>query len=335
MRNELMDFVEFLFHIYSHNRLYRSKRKKIKKKSDAWSAIIDNKERRRHWIWMNNWISNQVTISNQSQAKVWKCHRLAKSTWTDRQFCRWMIALQSCKSKVAAAQQWHQDQEHEAALVRVHVTFHRSPPHPFHHASRYAIGICYSNWIKGTKCALHSNWNEYVTLEIAYLNHRYVTQIIIKQFWPTKAKIKYISIFVHECWAIQVSCERWLENRRHSIEQWLLFKVASKQQNCLKSGRKSINSNKDDVHQHAFAYPYPCDLYVSCWWLGETHKRITKTFSFLYLLCLQKSMKIKPQNVIGARGRRQLIRPTAALINTPNTRRRLRRSNSVAKQIAT
>lgn len=58
-------------------------------------------------------------------------------------------------------------------------------------------------------------------------------------------------------------------------------------------------------------------------------------FSFLYLLCLQRSMKIKPQNVIGARGRRQLIRPSAALINTTNSRRRLRRSNSVAKQIAT
>lgn len=56
---------------------------------------------------------------------------------------------------------------------------------------------------------------------------------------------------------------------------------------------------------------------------------------FHYLLCLQKSMKIKPQNVIGVRGRRRLVRPSAALINTISPRKRIRRSQSVAKQIAT
>lgn len=44
----------------------------------------------------------------------------------------------------------------------------------------------------------------------------------------------------------------------------------------------------------------------------------------------------KPQNVIGVRGRRRLVRPSAALINTTTgTRKRVRRSQSVAKQIAT
>ncbi|XP_031619995.1 serine/arginine repetitive matrix protein 5-like [Contarinia nasturtii] len=50
----------------------------------------------------------------------------------------------------------------------------------------------------------------------------------------------------------------------------------------------------------------------------------------------RKSMKIRPQNAIGVRGRRQLIRPSALLMNTTrNARRRLPRSNSMAKQIAT
>lgn len=72
--------------------------------------------------------------------------------------------------------------------------------------------------------------------------------------------------------------------------------------------------------------------------LGRTRITKKKSFSFLYLLCLQKSLKIRPQNAIGVRGRRQLIRPSAAAtapIKLLNTRRRLRRSNSVAKQIAT
>lgn len=56
---------------------------------------------------------------------------------------------------------------------------------------------------------------------------------------------------------------------------------------------------------------------------------------FSLILCLQKSMKIKPQNAIGIRGRRRLIRPSAAMNNPPNSRRHVRRSNSVAKQIAT
>lgn len=71
--------------------------------------------------------------------------------------------------------------------------------------------------------------------------------------------------------------------------------------------------------------------------LRDDSYEITKKnqFSFLYLLCLQKSMNIRPQNTIGVRGRRRMIRPSAALINTVNTRKRLRRSQSVAKQIAT
>lgn len=73
---------------------------------------------------------------------------------------------------------------------------------------------------------------------------------------------------------------------------------------------------------------------------NQQTKQPTKIFLllfFTYLLCLQKSMKParKPQNVIGARGRRRLVRPSAALINTTGTRKRVRRSQSVAKQIAT
>lgn len=64
----------------------------------------------------------------------------------------------------------------------------------------------------------------------------------------------------------------------------------------------------------------------------------TKTFSFLYYCRLQKSVNINARNAIGAGRRRRLIRPTAAALATTNAttaRRRLRRPNSVAKQIAT
>lgn len=115
--------------------------------------------------------------------------------------------------------------------------------------------------------------------------------------------------------------------------------------NTYTSTLTQTGSDSDSYFANKFIFlqnkmQYQPELRVTCdecARIGPNSYENNKTFSFLYLLCLQKSMRIKPQNVIGVRGRRQLIRPSAATsINLTNTRRRLtRRSNSVAKQIAT
>lgn len=100
-----------------------------------------------------------------SELNVEKCPQLAKCIWMDRQFCHWMIDLQSCKSRVEVHQHSHDhDQEPEVAPDRVHALYHNTfkLPHQYRHEQHYVIAAYYSNWTTSTRCVLHSNWNEYV-----------------------------------------------------------------------------------------------------------------------------------------------------------------------------